>query len=85
MFKQNMGDLQNAFKQAGIDVERLDVNVASNAGGDAGNGERAFHERFRDERTAAPAGIAPRGPEPAYADLLNFGLEAERRTVNYIV
>jgi flagellar hook-length control protein FliK len=85
MFKQNMADLNNAFKQAGIDVERFDVNVASNAGGDAGNGERAFHEQFRDDRSVRQTGLAIPGLEPGYADLLNFGFEADRRTVNYIV
>ena len=86
MFKQNMSDLNNAFKQAGINVERFDVNVASNAGGDAGANERAFHEQFRDERAAVKqAGLSASGLEPGYADLLNFGADAERRTVNYIV
>jgi len=87
MFKQNMSDLQNAFKQAGLSVEKFDVNVASNAGGFAGGEERSFGGQFRDD---APQGWIGRPAALTGADydttgLLSYGLEAERGTVNYIV
>jgi len=85
MFRQNMADLQDAFKQAGLNVERLDVNVASNSGGGAGEEDRSFRERFGE---APMENLNGRPGAPAvsdYAGLLNYGPEAEARTVNYIV